>query len=114
MKPDFSPEKIECDNVLECLYNLSKLDNRILNILEKGEEYRCDDLAEELDRDQSTVYRALEKLVSCGMIYKEKKSIRKGGYYFLYSARPKDKIKEEALKCLEDWYTQMKKSIEKL
>lgn len=114
MKPDFFPDQIECDNVLECLYDLSELDIQILTILKEGEEYRCDALAEKLDKDQSTVYRALEKLLSCGLIYKEKQSIRKGGYYYLYSSRPKERIKAEALNCLEEWYHQMKKSIKEL
>ncbi|MGM0510083.1 MAG: helix-turn-helix domain-containing protein [Thermoplasmatota archaeon] len=114
MKPEFDFENVGCDNVLVCLYSLSKLDKKILDTLSDGEEYRSSELAEKLDRDQSTVYRSLERLVSCGMVYKEKKTIRKGGYYYLYSARPQNLVKEEAMKCLDDWYDKMKGAIDEL
>ncbi len=112
MKPEFDFEGIECDNVLVCLYSLSKLDKKILDTLSEEEEYRSSELAEKLDKDQSTVYRSLERLVSCSMVYKEKKTIRKGGYYYLYSARPQKLVKEEAKKCLDEWYEKMKNAID--
>lgn len=112
--PDFNAEDIDCDNVLKCMFNLSELDERILSVLKEGDEYRSNELAEKLERDQSTVYRSLEKLVSCGLLYKEKQTIRKGGYYYLYSARPTDKIKEEATSCLENWYSEVKGAIDQL
>lgn len=114
MKPDFSVSDVDCDNVLECLFDLSELDKKVLKKLNDGGEYRSSELGEKLDRDQSTVYRSLENLVSCGLVYKEKNTIRKGGYYYLYSSRPLDKIRDEAKKCLDEWYSKMSYSIEKL
>ncbi len=114
MKDFIESEDIGCDVALECLYNLSALDRRSLDMLQDGKEYRTDDVAELLERDQSTAYRSLERLVSCGLVYKEKHNIRNGGYYYVYSIRPLDKIKEEALECLEEWYKKMRKAIEDL
>lgn len=112
MKPDFSPRDIDCDNVLDCLYDLSRLDKRILDLMEEGDEYRSKDIAEMIEMDQSTAYRSLEKLVNCGLIYKEKQTIRNGGYFYLYSSRPAENIKEEALECLDHWYDEMKSAID--
>ncbi|MFO7992094.1 MAG: helix-turn-helix domain-containing protein [Thermoplasmata archaeon] len=112
MKPKFSAENIGCDNVLDCLYNLSKMDKEVLSLMSEDEEYRSRDIAERIDKDQSTAYRILEKLVGCGLVYKEKKTIRNGGYYYVYSARPIDKVREEAEQCLENWYSDMKKALE--
>lgn len=114
MKPDFDYDEINCENVMECLYGLSKLDKRILNILSEGEELRSSEIAERINKDQSTAYRSLEKLLNCGLIYKEKQTIRNGGYYFLYSRRPISKIKEEALECIENWYEEMIDAVEEL
>lgn len=111
MKPDFSSEDLDCDNVLDCLYNLSRLDKEILELLKGGDEYRSKEIAEMIDRDQSTAYRSLEKLVNCGLIYKEKQTIRNGGYFFLYSSRPLKNVKEEALECIDRWYDEMKRAI---
>ncbi len=114
MKPDFSTSDIDCNNVLTCLFDLSTLDMDVLKILGQGGKYRSIELSDELDKDQSTVYRSLEKLVSCGLVYKEKETIRKGGYFYLYSCRPIDKVKEEAQDCLETWYSEMMSSIKEL
>ncbi len=114
MKPNLSPEDIGCDTVLECLYSLSNIDKRVFSFLSDGGEYRAKEVAEKMERDQSTAYRSLERLVDCGMVYKEKHNIRNGGYYYLYSARPLDLIKKEAINCLERWYESMRESIEKI
>ncbi|MFO8110104.1 MAG: helix-turn-helix domain-containing protein [Thermoplasmata archaeon] len=112
MKPKFTQDDIGCHTVLEYLYNLPDIDKKIFTFLSKGGEYRANEVAKNVDRDQSTAYRSLERLVDCGMVYKEKHNIRNGGYYFLYSSRPMDLIKEEALECLDMWYEKMKNSIE--
>ncbi len=114
MLPDFDVEEVDCENVLECLYNLSELDRDILSLLSEGGEYRSSKIAEELDKDQSTAYRSLQKLSKCGLIYKEKKTIRNGGYYFVYSIRAMDKVKEEAKQCIDRWHTEMHEAVEDL
>lgn len=108
------PDDIDCDYALQCLYSLSELDKKVLDILRLGDEFRSKEIAGKLDRDQSTAYRSLEKLVWCGFVYKERHNIRKGGYYFTYSARPLDMIKKETLEYLDKWYEGMKKAIDEL
>ncbi len=114
MKLPSEPDKIDCDWALQCLYSLTKLDKKILEILRSGGEFRSKEISKKLDKDQSTAYRSLEKLVWCGFVYKERHNIRKGGYYFTYSVRPVNMIKEEALEYLDRWYENMKKAIEDL
>ncbi|MFP4185798.1 MAG: helix-turn-helix domain-containing protein [Thermoplasmata archaeon] len=107
-------DDIDTENVLECLYDLSDLEREILSLLSGGEELRSSDIAKKIDKDQSTAYRALEKLSECGLIYKEKQNIRNGGYYFLYSRRPLEKIKEEARETVERWHQEVIEAIEEL
>ena len=38
------------------------------------------------DRDKSTTFRSLQKLVGLGICVKETKTIKEGGYYHVYSA----------------------------
>lgn len=105
-------QDIDCDNVIECIYNLSELDKEILSVLSEENEYRSSEIAEEIEKDQSTAYRSLEKLLECGLVYKEKQNIRNGGYYFLYSRRPLDNIKEEAKACVDRWYDEIVEAIQ--
>ncbi len=114
MLPEFSEQEIDCDNVLECIYNLSDLDREVLSVLSEDEEYRSSEIAEKIDKDQSTAYRSLEKLLDCGLVYKEKKNIRNGGYYYLYSKRPLENIKEEAKTCVDQWYEEIMEAIQEM
>lgn len=105
---------MDCKRVLECLYSLTELDKKVIEVLRGGGELRSREVGERLGRDQSTAYRSLERLVDCGFAYKEKHTIRKGGYYYTYSARPLDMIKKDALEHLDSWYDEMKRAIEDL
>ncbi len=104
----------DSENVIECIYDLSELDKEILSLFSGGEELRSSEIAERINKDQSTAYRSLEKLSECGLIYKEKQNIRNGGYYFLYSKRPLDKIKEEARKTVDGWYDEVVEALQEL
>jgi predicted transcriptional regulator len=70
---------------------------------------RADDLAEKVGKDRSTVYRALQKLMSCGMCFRETKNLEKGGYYHVYGAIPWDILKKRLEQCVQDWYSRMLK-----
>ncbi len=114
MISDSGIQDIDTDNVIDCIYDLSELDKKILSLLSDGEELKSSEIAERIDKDQSTAYRSLEKLSECGLIYKEKQNIRNGGYYFLYSRRPLDKIKEEARKTVDKWYDEVIEALKEL
>ena len=43
-------------------------------------------LARKVDRDKSTVFRSLQKLVGLGICVKETRTIKEGGYFHVYSA----------------------------
>ncbi len=111
MFTDFTREEINSENVIELVYDLTDLDREILLLLSENEELTSSEIAEEVDKNQSTAYRSLEKLFEYGLIYKEKQTIRNGGYYFQYSLRPIDKIKEETLQYIEKLYDETQKAI---
>jgi predicted transcriptional regulator len=96
-----------CPDLLRCMYNLSDLDMEILRHLLKEGPCRSEDLADVLGRDRSTVYRSLQKLVSCQVATKETKSLDRGGYYHVYGAVPKDVLRERLEHCIEEWHVRV-------
>lgn len=69
------------------IYDLSPLDLDILFLLTKNKKaMSLEDIIKEVDRDKSTVFRSLQKLVTLGICFKETKTIKEGGYYHVYSA----------------------------
>ena len=69
------------------LYDLSPLDLDLLFVLIKEKKaMTLEDLSTIADRDKSTTFRSLQKLVGLGICVKETKTIKEGGYYHVYSA----------------------------
>lgn len=69
------------------IYDLSPLDLDILFLLTKNKKaMSLEDIIKEVDRDKSTIFRSLQKLVTLGICFKETKTIKEGGYYHVYSA----------------------------
>ena len=69
------------------LYDLSPLDLDLLFVLIKNKKaMTLEELSTLADRDKSTTFRSLQKLVGLGICVKETKTIKEGGYYHIYSA----------------------------
>jgi predicted transcriptional regulator len=88
------------------LYDLSPLDLDILFMLisKKNDDkpMTLDQVSKEADRDRSTTFRSLQKLVTLGLLVKETKTIKEGGYYHVYSAVDIETFKKETERKVKD------------
>ena len=90
------------------LYNLSPLELDILLTLitksnNNNKQYMTlEELTNELDRDKSTIFRSLQKLVSLGICIKETRTIKEGGLYHVYSAIDIESFKLETEKRVRE------------
>jgi predicted transcriptional regulator len=74
-----------------------------------------EELTRELDRDKSTVFRSLQKLVSLGICLKETRTIKEGGLYHVYGAIDIESFKletEKRVKELEKSFNRLLKKFE--
>ena len=96
------------------LYDLSPLDLDILFMLisKKNSEtpMTLDEVSKETDRNRSTTFRSLQKLVTLGLAIKETKTIKEGGYYHVYSAVDMETFKKETVRKVGD----LQKSLDRL
>jgi predicted transcriptional regulator len=95
------------------LYDLSPLDLDILFMLisKKIEEpMTLDQVSKETDRDRSTTFRSLQKLVGLGLCVKETKTIKEGGYFHVYSVVDMETFRVETERRVED----LQKSLDRL
>jgi len=106
-----SSNKICCDDVIKCVFDLNNLDIDVYNKLKKFGEMRADELAKKIEKDRSTVYRSLQRLTCCNLCLKETKNIDKGGYYHKYKCNDINEAKKELEKCIDKWYHQMKNTL---
>src|ERR687894_2658143 len=94
------------------LYDLSPLDLEILFMLirNKSKPITLEEASKEVDRDRSTTFRSLQKLVSLGLCVKETKTIKEGGYYHVYSVVDMKTFKMETERRVRD----LQKGLERL
>ncbi|MEF8806455.1 helix-turn-helix domain-containing protein [Natronomonas sp.] len=110
--PDSMSEQLQrdmvCEGLLECFHGLKQLDKEIFQELVGTEEpLTIDEIAEEVDRERSTAYRAVQRLLQAGFIQKEQVNYDQGGYYHVYKPTDPAKIADNMQRLLNDWYAKM-------
>ena len=59
-------------------------------------------VANQVNRDKSTAFRSLQKLVSLGIVMKETRTIKEGGYYHAYGAIDMESFRTETEKRVRE------------
>lgn len=112
------PESIKdvnsCQDLVQCAYSLNSFEVEVYERLLETGPINANELADRMGRDRSTVYRALQKMMSCGMVLRETRSIPRGGYYHLYKAIGRKELKRKLKACVDDWYRRMQRALEEL
>jgi predicted transcriptional regulator len=85
------------------LYDLSPLELDLLFFLIKNKKpLTMEELARKADRDKSTIFRSLQKLVGLGICIKDTKTLKEGGYYHAYSAVDMESFRMETEKRVKE------------
>ena len=101
-------EDLECEDLLECLYELNELDRRVYRRLSGAEEpLTVDELAAAVTRERSTVYRSVQRLLQFGLVQKEQVNYDRGGYYHVYRLTDPDEVADQMQDKLNDWYAEI-------
>jgi len=101
-------QDMQCESLLECFHGLKGLDRTVFQLLiEADEALTVDEIAERVDRERSTAYRAVQRLLQSGFIQKEQVNYDQGGYYHVYRPVDADQIADEMQRLLNDWYATM-------
>jgi len=85
-----------CSDLLSCLYNLKPIDLEVFLEVAKKESVTLDQVADAVHRDRSSTHRCLSKLLSAGLVIKQSRTLKGGGYFHVYSAVEPSKIKQQA------------------
>jgi len=97
-----------CEGLLECIHGLKQLDKQCYRVLvESDEPLTIDEVGDRVDRERSTAYRAIQRLLKSGFIQKEQVNYDQGGYYHVYSPTDPSQIADDMQRMLNDWYAKM-------
>jgi predicted transcriptional regulator len=101
-------QDMECEGLLECFHGLKQLDREVFEALvATGEPLTVDEIAAAVDRERSTAYRAVQRLLQAGFIQKEQINYDHGGYYHVYRPTDPAAIADDMQRLLNDWYAKM-------
>ncbi len=105
-----SRKNATCSDLLRCVFGMKDFEERLIYVIAKRGTSTLDALAEDTGRDRSTVHRALSRLVSLGICYRQVVSLRGGGYVHEYSLMDVDSISSSMRQRVEE----LKKSLDRL
>lgn len=101
-------QDMECEGLLECLHGLGALDKECYRVMVDSEEpLTVDSIAAEVDRERSTVYRSIQRLLQAGLVQKEQINYDEGGYYHVYHPTDPGEVTDEMQRMLNEWYATM-------
>ena len=97
-------QNTKCTDILAIMLDFNLLESQLyFHLLQKGER-TVNRLCKETERENSTVSRALQKLVTQGICMKTKHITKPRGYQYVYSAMNPDIVKEILFNRLERLY----------
>ncbi len=99
---------MECEGLLECFHGLKPLDRACFQALvEHDEPLTIDEIGEAVDRERSTVYRAVQRLLQRDIVTKQQVNYEQGGYCHVYHPADPTDIARTMHRLLNDWYAKM-------
>jgi predicted transcriptional regulator len=113
-------------NLFRCILGLNEIETNVFSYLLKNDNASTMELAGALDKDRSSIQRALQNLTDLNVIERKSMSLKdyveqrgveeanKRGYLYVYGAKDLQFIKSEFRELLERWYQKMTNYIENL
>jgi len=113
-------------NLFRCILGLNEIESNVFTYLLKNDNVSTMELTEILDKDRSSIQRALQDLLDLRVIkryslslkeYCELKGIEdnnKRGYLYVYKAKDLNNVKVQFRDLLDKWYSSMVNYIDNL
>lgn len=99
---------IRQEQLFRHLFGLNDLDRKVYGLLnEHDAEMQLDDLADEVDRDRSTVYRSVQRLLNEELVEKKQFNYDTGGYCHVYRAIDPAEAAEKMQNKLNSMYVDL-------
>lgn len=101
LKTPYKKQSIE--EIMYCMFGLKNFETRIyFELIDRG-PVTVNGLLKRFNKDRSTIQRALQNLTLAGLIFREQKNIKGGGYYYTYHAAPFDEVKNNMKASIHKW-----------
>jgi predicted transcriptional regulator len=114
MSLNFVCRIVSLEEILRCSFGLNKTELIIMKQLLKNRgEHAIEEIMKNVKKDRTTIQRSVKKLFEKELINRRQINLEKGGYIFVYSAKPKRQLKEKVYKIFESFKEMVGKEIQK-
>ncbi len=104
---------LQCEDLLACFYGLKPLDRACFwASVEAAEPLTVDEIAAAVDRERSTAYRSVQRLLRAGLLDKQQVNYDSGSYCHVYLPADPDTVADDMLQRLNGWYARTDELIE--
>jgi predicted transcriptional regulator len=104
----FSKSFDKKEDLLCCAFGLRDSEIAVYLYLVEGPK-TVEEIAVVVEKDRSTIQRILNRLHKKDLVERRTQSIERGGYYYEYIAKSTDRVRNEILAQLDDWYDETRK-----
>ncbi len=111
-KLSFACKIIDIEDIIRCSFDLNKTEYLVLIfLLRHKSEYSTSDIASKLNKDRTTVQKAIKSLIEKDLIFRRQINLSSGGYVYYYSIKDKEKLKKRVLTLIDNWADSAKRTI---
>ncbi|MHA1949228.1 MAG: helix-turn-helix domain-containing protein [Candidatus Thorarchaeota archaeon] len=104
----FSKSFDKQEDLLCCAFGLRDTEISVYLYLVDGPK-TVEEISVVVEKDRSTVQRVLNRLHKKDLVERRTQSIERGGYYYEYIAKSTERVRNEILAQLDDWYGETRK-----
>ena len=101
------------DSALAKLFDLEERDVKLYLSLLGSDPKKINEIAFALKQDYTTTYKSIQRCMRAGLVFRDKKTYRRGGRYFVYEAVEPKKVVERSLEVLEQWKINVNAELER-
>ncbi len=105
-EPDF-------EHIVKCVLRLTISELEVYLALIENPGIGVDELSEIMGKDRSGVYRSLQTLLEKGLVKREYRILKHGGYKYIYNPIDLEILKSILREELEKWFKKLNEVVEK-
>ncbi|RLI83160.1 TrmB family transcriptional regulator [Archaeoglobales archaeon] len=105
-EPDF-------EHIVKCVLKLTISELEVYLALIDNPGVGVDELSEIMGKDRSGVYRSLQTLLEKGLVRREYRILKHGGYKYIYNPIDVEILKSILREELEKWFRKLNEVVEK-
>lgn len=110
----FDSDDITCFDIVRALFGLSENELEVLACINHNKPVDVKGITKIIRKDRASIVRSIQRLMDVGAVKKERVSLERGGYKYLYYTLPMTEFRDRLRDLVERISARMEKGIMEL